>query len=137
MTTIVRRATVLILIALLAATTSACFFAIGGCSAEEADQLSRMSHYAGAELVPEGDGLGGCGAAFTTTDDPALVVEHYRSTLEAAGWTIDAPPGDGESDAAVSLSARKSPYGMSVSAELLGEPETNFVIPVNSISPDE
>src|SRR5688572_23460068 len=74
MTTIVRRATVLILIALLATTTSDCFFAIGGCSAEEADQLSRMSHYAGAELVPEGDGLGGCGAAFTTTDDPALVV---------------------------------------------------------------
>jgi hypothetical protein len=135
---ILHRAVGIALLALLVATASACVLGLGGCSAEEADQLSRVEHYGGAELVPEDDGLGGSGAAFSTADDPDLVLEHYRSTLEAAGWTIDPdlpspPPGGGGDELeSVSLSARRGSYGLSVSAELLGAPETNFVIHVNA-----
>ena len=101
--------------------------------------MSQIEHYGGAELVPEDDGLGGCAVSFSTTDDPDLVIEHYRSTLQAAGWTIDPPmdvplgdpEGHGTQLQSVSISARRGIYGCSVSAELLGAPETNFVIHVN------
>jgi len=136
----VNRAARIALGALLLTTTSACFLGMSGCSAEMADQLSQIEHYGGAELAPEDDGLGGCGTSFTTTDDPDLVIEHYRSTLAAAGWTIDppmdvppgGPEGDGSQLQSVSISARRGIYGCSVSAELLGAPETHFVIHVNT-----
>ena len=105
---------------------------MSGCSAEQADQMSQIEHYRGAELVPEDDGLGGCGASFTTTDDPDLVIEHYRSTLAAAGWTIDPPESAGAQLQSVSISAYRGNYGCSISAELLGAAETNFVIHVNN-----
>ena len=136
----VHRAARIGLTALLVTTTSACLLGMSGCSAEVADQLSQIEHYGGAELAPEDDGLGGCGTSFTTIDDPDRVIEHYRSTLEAAGWLIDpplsAPPAPPEGDASqlqsVSVSARRGIYGCSVSAELLGAAETNFVIHCNA-----
>ena len=90
-----------------------------------------------SELVPEDDGLGSCGAMFSTLDDPDLVIEHSRSRLEAAGWAIDpplppppAPPEDGIEMQSVWLGARKETMGYGVSAEILGGPETVFVIHV-------
>lgn len=120
--------------------SSACLISIGGCSSEEASYFSEVEHYGGVELEPEDDGLGRCGASFDTTDDPEVVIEHYRSRLEDAGWTIDPPPppppagpGDVAQMATVTLSARKGTVGYSVSAELFGRSETNFVIHVGDM----
>jgi hypothetical protein len=123
------------LIGLLVVTSSGCLVSIGGCSAAEAAYFNEIQHYGGAELVPENDGLGSCGASFTTRDDPNLVIEYYRSTLEAAGWAIDpllpSPPPDGGIEMqSLGLSARKATILFSVSAEILGAPETTFVIHV-------
>ncbi|MDQ2933993.1 MAG: hypothetical protein M3R49_03245 [Chloroflexota bacterium] len=122
---------------LLVTTTSACLISIGGCSSEEAAHFNDVEHYGGAELVPEDDRLGSCGASFSTTEDPDLVIEHYRSRLEAAGWTIDPPlpsppppPEGGVEIQSVWLSAHKGTIGYGVSAEILGGPETVFVIHV-------
>lgn len=133
MPAIVHRLVRIALIGLMVTTVSACLISIGGCSSAEAAAFNEVRHYGGAELVPEDDGLGGCGASFSTGNDPNLVIEHYRSTLEAAGWTIDPPlpsplppPEDG-----IGLGARKGMLGFGVSAEMVGEPETIFVIHVN------
>jgi len=124
----------IVLIGFLGTITSACVIDTGGCSSEEAATFNEIQHYAGAELAPKDDGLGGCGAAFFTGDDPNLVIQHYRSRLEAAGWTIDPPepsPPDGAEVQAVSLGARKGTMGLGVSAEIiLGRSETEFVIHV-------
>jgi len=131
MTAAVHRLVRIALIGLVATTTSACLISLGGCSSEEAVYFNEIEHYSGAELVPEDDGLGGCGATFSTSDDPDLVIEHYRSRLEAAGWAIDPPepsPLDGVEMQSVSLGARKGTMGYGISAEILGGPKTVFVI---------
>lgn len=135
MTTTVHRLVRMALIGLLVTTTSACLISIGGCSSEAAwYAFHDVEHYDGAELEPE-DGLGSYGASFSTSDDPDLVIEHYRSRLEAAGWAIDPPlpsppTEDGSETQTVSLSALKGTIRYSVSAEILGEPETVFVFHV-------
>lgn len=135
MTAIIHRLVRIALIGLLATTTSACLIIIGGCSSEAAwYAFHHVEHYDGAELEPE-DGLGSFGASFSTSDDPDLVIEHFRSRLEAAAWAIDpplpSPPReDGIEMQTVSLSAHKGTIRYSVSAEILGEPETVFVIHV-------
>ena len=125
------------LLGLVLASASACLISLGGgCSAEEAAHLNEVDHYGGAELVPEDDGLGSCGASFSTADDPELVIEHYRSRLEAAGWAVDPPPAspppleEGIELETVFVSARKGTMLYSVSAEILDAPETDFVIHV-------
>ena len=121
------------IIGLLVTTTSACIVSTGGCTSEEAATVNGVQLYGGAELVPTDDGLGGCGASFTTSDDPALVIEHYRSRLEAAGWAIDPPeplPPEGGEIQSVSLGARKGRMGIGISAEIIPGAETTFVIHV-------
>jgi len=133
MTAGVQRHARVALLGFLITTTSACAIGTGGCSSEEAATFNDIQQYAGAELVPKDDGLGGCGATFFTGDDPNLVIQHYRSRLEAAGWTIDPPepsPPDGAELQAVSLGARKGTMGLGVSAEILGRPEIEFAIHV-------
>jgi len=139
MTATVDRLVRIALIGLLVTTTSACLISIGGCGSEEAAYFDVVEHYGGAELVPEDDGLGSCGATFRTSDDPDLVIEHYRSRLAAAGWAIDPPlpspppppPEDGiEIMQSVWLSAHKGTIWYGVSAEILEGPETVFVIHV-------
>lgn len=127
----VQRLARIALIGFLCTITAACVIGTGGCSTEEAATFSEVQHYAGTELVPKDDGLGGCGASFTTSDDPDLVIQHYRSRLEGAGWTIDPPeplPPDGVEIQSVSLGAHKETMGFGVSAEIVGGPETEFVI---------
>ncbi|MDQ2941461.1 MAG: hypothetical protein M3R05_04640 [Chloroflexota bacterium] len=125
------------LVGLLVTTTSACLVSIGGCSSEEAAYFNEIEHYGGAELMPEDDGLGSCGASFTTSDDPDLVIEHYRSRLQAADWAIDPPlpssppaSADGIEMQSVGLSARKGTIGYGVSAEIFGGSENVVVIHV-------
>lgn len=125
------------LIGFVLTTSSGCLVSIGGCGDDEAAAFDEIEHYAGTDLQPKDDGLGSCGAAFTTRDDPSAVIEHYRSRLEAAGWAIDPPepsppPGltDGIEGQSISLGARKGTMVFSVSAELLGQPQTNFVVHV-------
>ena len=133
MTAFVQHLARIALIGFLGTTTSACLVDVGGCTSDEVATFHEVQHYEGVELVPTGDGLGGCGASFTTSDDPDLVIQHYRSTLEAAGWTIAPPeplPPDGGAISSVSLGAYKGTIGFSVSAEILGRPETEFVIHV-------
>jgi len=133
MTAVVHRLVRIALVGFLVTTTSACVISIGGCSSEEAALFNEIEHYGGAELVPEDDGLGGCGASFSISDDPDLVIDHYRSRLVAAGWAIDPPdppPLDGVEMQSVSLGARKGTMGFGISAEILGGPEILFVIHV-------
>jgi hypothetical protein len=121
------------LVGFLLAAISGCATSADGCSSEEAATFNEIEHYGGVELAPEDDRLGGCGATFTTRDDPELVIEHYRSELDLAGWAIDPPeplPSDGAEMQSVSLGARKGTMGLGVSAEILGGPETEFVIHV-------
>lgn len=126
------------LIGLLAVSASACLVSIGGCSSAEASALNEVEHYGGAELVAEDDGLGSCGATFSTGDDPDLVIEHCRSKLQSAGWTIDppqpspppVPSEDGVDVGSISLSAHKGTMGYVVSPETFGATETTFVIHV-------
>ncbi len=100
--------------------------------------INAVEHYNGAELEPRNDGLGHCGATFTSTDDPSLIIEHYRSKLEAAGWTVDppqpAPSGDGIDVPRASVSAHKGTMSYSVSGDTPGEVENQFMIRVADAS---
>ena len=119
---------------LMVVTTSACITSIGPCSSDEAAAVNAVEHYGGAELEPKNDGQGHCGASFTTTDDPDLVIEHYRSTLEAAGWTVDspqpAPSGEAIDVPRASVSAHKGSMFYGVTGDMPGGQENLFVIRV-------
>lgn len=106
----------------LVLTSAACLTSIGPCSSEEAAAVNAVEHYGGAELEPKNDGLGHCGATFVSADDPSLVIEHYRSKLEAAGWTVDPPQPGLQSSAERSRVQRCRDSGMPLAEGRLSVP---------------
>jgi hypothetical protein len=105
----------------------------GSCGTDEAAAFNEIDHFGEQALVPQDHPLGGCGATFSSDADPEVIVEHYRTELEDAGWTVGeaelapmlAEDGD-QIGTGLSLSATKGSIGFSLGAELLegGEPPT-------------
>lgn len=131
--------------ALLAATASAllltaCLQGTPTCSDTAAAEFRSLEHYRGAELEPQPHVYGACNATFASSDDPNLVLEAYRSELEASGYTVQSvftTPISDQTGAivgqAVSLDARSESFFVSVSAEVLDGQEATYNVFVDDL----
>ena len=94
--------------------------AFGSCSETEAFAFNSLRHYGDAQLVPEPQPNGSCGASLVTGDDPDAVIEHYRSELQRVGFvlsSLESSPIVDEPEAAVGRTLvfrgppRRRPHG--------------------------
>jgi hypothetical protein len=116
----------------------------GACTADEAAAFRAISPYRNEELVPGPHPGGACADTLVTADDPDAVIEHYRSALQGAGYTIDSlesSPMTDESGAtigqAVNLQASSGSNTAVVSAEVFsGQTTTTFVVLVGDLVKD-